>query len=324
MKDLYARLEKAGFERSFVVDNCLPDWWDDELAEIPANRSIAEIAISRHFGCDIADLRDSSKELRLRDLSPARMKQNSNVLLKDVAPGRFVAERTIALLTKYIHSTQSFTGYKDANQVRDSILKSTPRVTLEALLKWCWENGVIVVKLGRFPNGSKKFDGMAMFYDDRPVIILGSARKSPAWLVFHLAHELGHIMHGHVRAGEKSIVDGEIATSGSDPCEQEADAFATKLLTGQPSVSNLITQKSASDLASFAWAVGERLAISPGVVALFYAHSRGQKSWGTANQALALLDEHEGAHELISAALDAHIDYEDMPESTARFLSVLH
>ena len=42
MKDLYERLRDVGFDASFVRYRILPEWWEDELAEKPANRAMGE------------------------------------------------------------------------------------------------------------------------------------------------------------------------------------------------------------------------------------------------------------------------------------------
>jgi len=46
MRDIYSRLKPLGFDSGFVRELLLPDWWDDELASVPANRAIAEATIS--------------------------------------------------------------------------------------------------------------------------------------------------------------------------------------------------------------------------------------------------------------------------------------
>lgn len=324
MRDLYARLNAVGFDSSFVRESCLPDWWEDSLAKTPANRAVAEAAISRHFGYGIGDLRDAKKALTLPKLGPAKMKKNRDVQLDDVAAGRFVAEHAAALVSRHLHSLPDFTGYKSAAEIRAAILQTAPYVTLSALLAWCWENGIVVVRLARFPKGSKKFDGVAMFTGERPVIVLASAKNSPAWLVFHLAHELGHIMRRHVSPGSESWVDGKIEANDTDEHEREADAFACELLTASTtcSIPDSITASPAS-VAIHAKNYGKRQAIAPGVVALFYAHSRGKTTWGVAGKVLALLKDHTGGHAMIDAAFNKHLNHEALPESTARFLTVL-
>ena len=39
MTQLYRRLADAGFNRPFIKDVVLPDWWEDEIAETPVGTS---------------------------------------------------------------------------------------------------------------------------------------------------------------------------------------------------------------------------------------------------------------------------------------------
>src|SRR6185503_20382966 len=65
MNDLYRRLRQAGFDKAFVKRNLLPDWWDDALADVPANRAVAEAAISRMLGFPVAALRNHDQVLEI-------------------------------------------------------------------------------------------------------------------------------------------------------------------------------------------------------------------------------------------------------------------
>ncbi len=56
LQELYHRLEQAGFNRTFVQDYLLPDWWDDSLGENPTMRAVAEVGIARLIGVSIHTL----------------------------------------------------------------------------------------------------------------------------------------------------------------------------------------------------------------------------------------------------------------------------
>ena len=64
MEDLYNRLKHLGIAPEFVRRYVLAEWWEDSMAEVPANRALAEIAIARAFGLQIASLRDPSIGLK--------------------------------------------------------------------------------------------------------------------------------------------------------------------------------------------------------------------------------------------------------------------
>lgn len=63
MDDLHERLAIYGFDEHFLREVVLPDWWSDDLADVPGNRAMAEAAIARYFGYKIKHLRDHDCDL---------------------------------------------------------------------------------------------------------------------------------------------------------------------------------------------------------------------------------------------------------------------
>jgi hypothetical protein len=53
MNDLRQHLEDRGLDPADV----LPDWWDDDLAEVSTNRPVAEIYVARATGIPVSGLR---------------------------------------------------------------------------------------------------------------------------------------------------------------------------------------------------------------------------------------------------------------------------
>ena len=322
MQDLFQRLRKIGFDPDFLRRAVLPDWWEDSLASVAANRALAETAIARHLGLDVARLRDSKAALPAPQLAYARLKRNKNIEPAEIAPAMFVAQHAADLVARNLNSIPKFTGRLSAGEVRKSILKSHTHCDLASLLDFCWAAGVAVIHVKGLPEKSKKIDGMALFCGAIPVIVLASAKDSPPWLAFHLAHELGHILLGHVKEGMGPWVDGSIDSKGEDQNEMEADEFACEILTGQKHMSFKPTfGMTAEKLALAVKAYGQKNGISAGVVTLFYGRSANR--WGPAQIALKELGEDHGAHQQIDRALSAKLVFDQMPESSARFLSVL-
>lgn len=81
----------------------------------------------------------------------------------------------------------------------------------------------IAVKLYKPTDGN---DGQSFILDDRPVILV-SATALPARQRFTVAHELGHILLGHV--GRYQLANRE-PDPGDNPIEQAANVFASRLL----------------------------------------------------------------------------------------------
>ena len=71
-------------------------------------------------------------------------------------------------------------------------------------------------------------DGMT-FYAGKTPFILFEERVPPARARFTIAHELGHIILGHVRPGEVTTVNRE-PDPGDAPEERAANQFAARLL----------------------------------------------------------------------------------------------
>jgi Zn-dependent peptidase ImmA (M78 family) len=322
MNDLYQRLRRIGFDAKFLKRTVLPDWWEDSLAAVPANRAMAETAIARHLGLELPKLRNSTMELALPSLPTACLKRNKNIQLSDVRPAILVAQHAAELAATNLDDVPPFAGRLSANEVRKQVLKTAPAVDLSSLVDFCWKHGVAVIHLKALPEHTKKIDGMALFCGTTPVIVLASAKDSPPWLAFHLAHELGHILLGHVKQGTGPWVDGSIDAVVEDQSEKEADEFACEVLTGQKRFGfNPTYGMTAPKLAAAAERYSEKHGIAPGVVALFYGRSADRM--GPAQLALKKLRQHAGAHEIIDQALMRHLNPDELPESSARFLTIL-
>jgi hypothetical protein len=319
MADLYGRLKAIGFDRTFVRAAVLPDWWSDDLASVPANRAVAEIAIARHFGFSAAALRDRTRPLSLPAKGGVRLKRSVRTTEAEVSGAVAVARRAAELVAESLIDFPAFNGPFLASAVRTGILRNSAFVELASLLAFCWSHGIPVVHLSRTSKKSKKIDGLATFCGDRPVVVLCSGRDSPPWLAFHLTHELGHIMRAHIRPGGAMLADADLDKRDDDAQEQEADQFALEALTGQTALG--FTPEpglTAPKLALAASNYGEQHRIAPGTVALIYGRSANR--WGPAQKALTYLGQDTGEHERITNTLRANLPLADLPETTARFL----
>lgn len=320
MQSLYRRLRQIGFDARFVRARMLPDWWDDSLAQVPANRALAEAAISRVLGLTIRDLRDPDSSLSLPSISAFRLKQRRGSRPTESLAALVLAQRVAAAVTQALGEVPPFRRTRSADQMRKAILARHELVDLESLLDEAWRCGVAVMHMAELPRGGKKFDGMAMFCGKTPVIVLASGRDGPPWIAFHLAHELGHIMAGHVKKGERPLADGDLDRVSADDDERQTNRFACRLLTGFGEFpADAVYGMTGERLARTALEFGGRHRIDPGAVALIYG--RQAERMGVAQRALQQMGVDRGAHEKVSAALETRLR-EDLPESLHRLVAL--
>jgi hypothetical protein len=324
MTDIYRRLGAKGFDQAFVQDFVLPDWWENSLAAVPANRALAEGYISRDLGFAIADLREPSSELSMSLVGSRRFKRYKNEVDDYALAAAQVAQRAAKLVSTQLRDLPPYKAGLDGRAVRKRILEKKPYVNLESLLDFCWDQGVIVFYLARIPKRSKPFSGMAMFCGKRPVIVLGSKRDSPAWTCFYLAHELAHILEGHVQPGLQPLADGgDLSGKSPELDEQEnvADQVACEILTATRNPKPPLKRWNAEMLAHNARLIGPSHGVDPGVYALIYGKVNNR--WPVAQNALKLVGKVTGACQLVSESLTKRLGDAELPEAAERFLDVL-
>lgn len=303
----------------------LPDWWEDEIANADSGMATLEAYIARMIGLSIETLR-SGEALNVAPVSSIRFKKRIDCEDVEVAPAAAIAEQVARALTEAVTIPSEFAGRIEAREARQSILGKWAVPDLEGLLDFAWDHGIIVAHMAELPKASKKFDGLTMFVAQRPVVVLGTGRDSPAWVAFDLAHELGHVLCGHItpnsaisEAGLES--EDDFSSQLGDPEETEATRFALELLTGDPAPSfQPVYGLTGARLAAIAQQEGAAQKVDPGVLALIYGRSAGRI--GAAQNALNHLDQRSGAHEIISAGVRRHLK-DEIPESTRMLVNLV-
>lgn len=325
MSDIYRRLKPLGFDARFVRELLLPDWWDDELASVPANRAIAEATISRHLKISMEKLADANAELTIPSTVPVRLKSATRGTNPEVVrPSIAIAQRIASLLARSLPAALARFECCSAQDIRQQVLSSHGTVTLESLVEFSWTHGIIVAHLDRLPKvtGFRKFDGLALFANEQPCVLLAEKKDAPAWLAFHLAHELGHLMCRHVTPGSALLPDENLERIINDDDENEADAFANELLTGDPSP-NLIAVygMTAERLASAVKVHAPKKQIDPAVFALVYGHNADRMP--VAVKALSLIQQDSGARVQIRRLLNRNISMDNLSDTDAHLLEQL-
>jgi len=320
IKDLYVRLEAVGFPRAYVRDFILPDWWEDELAHDPGNRRLAELVISRTLKIPLASLVEPRSSLTLEGAQEVRFKRRQDVEPPYLVPAVAVARRIFELLFACAKDLPAFAMEgSDPEALRERILAQSPCVDLPGLLQSSWGLGVPVVHLDSLPKGAKRVDGMAFCVAGRPCIALASSRRSPAWLIWHLAHEMGHVARGHLQNG--AALDVKIDFSSEQVEEREANLFAKDLVYGSKNRGGFKAARhiTGAQLAADSRNLGALHHIYPACIVTSYGFN--MTAWGTAQNALAALGAADGGPEAVRSALVEHLDLDDLTETDRQFFA---
>jgi len=231
VQSLYSALDKQGISKRKLA-LLLPDWWTDEVEASPAGVQQAKVYLAKALSLRMRPFSETPPRIEFDLPADKRFKKSAKTSESDVNLAVALA-RSASRLALSALDTQFVPPPADALAIRDHLLSSgAPWVGLSALLDYCWGIGIPVIHLAT-PLLGRKMDGIAMAINGRPSIVLSNNRKS-GFLLFHLAHELGHIALGHVGANG-TIVDDEIKEGEAldkDADELAADQFAIQLLTG--------------------------------------------------------------------------------------------
>lgn len=299
----------------------LPDW-ASEAAEHPTGIIEIKAFIARHFGLEFA----ADGTLRPRILAPCCFKTTKGTNTADLAPAQAFATSVAHLLAAAI--TVPWSGRLPlAGDLREDILNrpDVKWVGLPELLAACWEAGIPVVYLPELPVNGPKMDGMVTVCNGRPVIIITKRPDKAAWVLFVLAHEIGHIGQGHLD-GADSIVDEVVSeeAAGDDRQEKEANTYALELLTGVADQRFTGPIVKAEQLASMAREIGAARRIDPGHLLLNCAKTmqgKGKQSYfPVANAALKFLPSGNPASDACKAALRRNINTHVLPDDSVQFL----
>ena len=124
-----------------------------------------------------------------------------------------------------------------AAELREVLLANFEIVTLDALLTFVWSVGIPVVQMKLFPLRRKRMQATTVRVRERFAILVGRESKFQAQIAYVIAHEIGHLMLGHLQAVTALLeMSDPLKIESSDEEEQAADRFALELLTGHPDI----------------------------------------------------------------------------------------
>ena len=323
-KDIVSRLRPLGLTKT-QVRALLPTWWDDDAAQTPAGAWEFAVMIGRRLELDAVALAQGDVR-SLQGLSQPRYKHTVRVAETDlVAATRIASSLARAVVGSFPAMPPS--ARMTAEEARAKILSAQPGVDFDGLLAFAWNQSIPVIPLPHLPKGVKKMDAAALRVGGRPVIVIARKNDSKAWLSFVLAHELGHVMRGHLPE-DGAIVEGSLqdtaafdAESQQDAQECEANAFAHHVLSG-PQADAVIqrwgTRASPLQLVDAANAAADALQTAPAHLVLRYAFLT--RRWVEANVALKFMAEDVNAQQTLVQRMAERIDTRAIGEDLQEFV----
>ena len=285
-EQLVRQLRAAGLS-SASINAAWPSWWSDELASEPSGRAELRFALARRLGISPKSL--SGERVEFIWTREAKFKSGPN---PGAEVGPILSSFAIAIGRSMTAAAPPFTNLDGftALDLRRLILKDRPFVDLQGILSFCWAVGIPVVHLQVLPLRSQSMHAMAVTVGTRPAVFLARNSTYPAPTAFTLAHELGHIILGHI-APSSALVDLEDPASSetSDDQELAANRFALALLTADehPEIDTNVDTFNAPSLARAAIHASKHYEIEPGTLALLYAHASG--AWPRSMSALKFI-----------------------------------
>ena len=315
MKELYNHLGAVGISRKFAR-NVLPSWWDDEIAKEPSGFQQAQMYLSRAFNLELNSLSVAQKSPQFF-VTEHKFKLNRNV-----SEGQVSASAHYATAMARLALSATKTAYtalpEDPKTLRAKILESQLCVNLGGLLTYCTGAGIPVIHIEHMPG--TKMAGVAIRLEGRYAIVL-SKKAHPAYLLFHLAHEIGHIAKHHL-AKDGFLADQKIGEGNrdDDADEKEADAYAIRLLNGveikytaEPGAI-----RSGKKLFEAASHKATKVNVDVGHIILNYGHAQG--NFGMANMALKYVNGETEGGSVVNEALFKNLDSDLLSEDQLELL----
>jgi len=275
IQSIYSALHHHGLSRKYLT-SLMPEWWSPEIEVTPGAAQRAKIYLAKALSLQIRAFSENPPRVAFDLPNEKRFKLSAKTSEDDVAVAVALAKSASRIALGSMTNDYSSLP-ASATQVREQILAGgAPWVGLTQILDLCWNNGIPVLHLASPLLGRKKMDGIAMSIKGRHSIVLSNVRKQ-GFLLFHLAHELGHIALGHL-SENGAIVDDEIKKNESDEGrnsqEIEADRFAIELLTGNADTRLILPRlMQARPLADTAIRFGKERQIDPTHAVLNVAHN---------------------------------------------------
>jgi Zn-dependent peptidase ImmA (M78 family) len=317
INNIYENLSHYGIDKKFIEKVLLPDWWNDEIVYSEAGYLQTASIIAKNLGIEITNLLNN-QPLVPKYIHKIKFKTAKNVTISttDIWPQSIAVKINDLLEQSFNKEFEELS--LNVSKIRAEIINNYNSITLSHILDFLWFYGIPVLHISEFPLGLKKMDGMVIKTEKRPVIIISKNRKHDAWLLFIIAHELGHIVKRHIENKEDVIYDTDLENEDIDSEEREATEFALELITGNINP-NFITSTidSAFKLYNLSKQAGTQFKMDPGIVCLNYAFRH--KNYPIAESTLKMLYPNANAILQVKEKMKSNLDFSSLSEENLDF-----
>lgn len=275
--------DSVGSSERYVADSVVPEWFLKE----PSTESeyyLAAKQLAGYLGTSVERLENSSGVEAIPDFGLAKCKGVPADNAEKFRAARITAQILARQLVR-VSSELEIPRVKSAADLREEILGEAEIIDLNALVNLCWRNGIPVAHLANPPKNSPY--AMAFNIEGRKAIVTIRNESHSGLVMFYVAHELGHIMLGHVEPGEAT--DGGFQQNRQE--EEDANNFALELLTGSSAGFGMKSMVPASELLTIALNAQSTFRVDAQWIIASVGHDwheKGKNYWGTVRAALKL------------------------------------
>lgn len=312
-----------GINTKYFKSVLAPSWWDQTMSQDASLTLQAALQTALRLRVKVESLIDASAPLPTVSIPCPAFKKKKNCTNAAI-------EKTTALLSHLAMvvcaQMEQQIDIIPAEQLRKQLLKRNDLIDLYVLLDFCWDNKIPVLFVDHFPDGSgwNKPTAVAFSNNGKYCIFLCKKNANQSYFLFELAHEIAHIMLGHLQ-NNSVIVDNELNRKNKELHETQADEYAILLLNGKTQPYDTPSILNAEDLAHAAISYGKRHHIDPGHIALNYAYDLGSRYYALGAAALKIIDQSTSGQpiELIRKKAFSNLDWDNFTDENLVFISEL-
>lgn len=283
---LRRELRQAGIANA-AIEAVWPQWWSADAAKSLSATVELTYTVARRLGLSPSALFDGSTKFLWRD--DTKFKNLGTTSERDQA---ILAAFATAIGRCALGATRQagISNLPDVDTLRETILSQGHLVDALELLNFCWSFGIPVLQLRIFPLRQKRMHAVTVREQGRYAILLGYDSKYYAVVAYILAHEIAHILLGHLEHSSSLLeIEDPLRIEDKDDEETQANELALRLLTGMatPQISANTESYTASQLARASMKAAVEAQVDPGVLALCLGHTT--RKWAQSYGALKIL-----------------------------------